>query len=149
MIHTCVNEDVPLQMVVGSECSIAVNTDVALGVLQPQRSIIIVNAENLRHQKEKQACSHVVVYFKSNSCQLCEILTHIQLCPPATRSNTYRNCHTLAGERCFLFFFLGLIDRSFTFLSFHTWASASDIFSSCLMLNWNKERRQIISRKAV
>lgn len=44
---TCVNEDVPLQMVVGSECSIAVNTDVALGVLQAQRSIIIVNAENL------------------------------------------------------------------------------------------------------
>lgn len=34
--HTSVNEDMPLQMVVGSECSITVNTDMTLGVLYAQ-----------------------------------------------------------------------------------------------------------------
>lgn len=40
-------------MVVGSECSITVNADVTLGVLNSQRAIII-DAENLQQQKEQR-----------------------------------------------------------------------------------------------
>lgn len=57
------------------------------------------------------------------------------------------NC-TFAGERCFLFFFLGHIIRSFAaFLSFFIWANGSDSFISCLMFNYTYKKTPKQNRK--
>lgn len=47
------NEDMSLQMVIGSECSIAVNTNMTLWVRYSHRSIII-HAEDLKERKDQR-----------------------------------------------------------------------------------------------
>lgn len=74
-VHTSVNEDVPLQMVVRPECSITVSADVTLWVLYTYRSIII-NAEDLQAQRKQR---HTGVFLLALHLSLWEILTHAQL----------------------------------------------------------------------
>lgn len=93
MIHTCVNEDVPLQMVVGSECSIAVNTDVALGVLQAQRSIIIVNAENLRHQKKNRHAAMLLFSLNAAAVNCVKFSHTFSFAPPPQKATQIKLSH--------------------------------------------------------
>lgn len=53
VVHTSVNEDVPLQVVVRPECSVTVSADVTLGVLYAYRPIII-DAEDLQARSKQR-----------------------------------------------------------------------------------------------
>lgn len=104
-------------MIVGSECSIAVITDVTLGALHAQR-FFISDVENLQREQRRISIGFILKSYTDANMLTC----------------------TFAGERCFLFFFLGQIIKSLTaFLSFFISTCDSDDFSSCLMLNYKKE----------
>lgn len=84
VIHTSVNEDVPLQMVVRPECSITVSADVTLGVLYAHRSIV-VDAEDLQAQRKQ---------------------THTEMFLFSFTSVTVGNSHTRSGEVIYKTLFL-------------------------------------------
>lgn len=118
----------PLQVIVGSEGSVTMNTDVTLGVLYSHWSVV-VNAKNLK-------CILIIsILFTVRKIR--QLLSFIL--PQVQNNNKELTC-TFAGERCFLFFFFGHMIISFAvFLSFFIRTVGSGSFSSCLMVSWKKK----------